>query len=327
MSFPGGAALSILTYHAVTSQAPPLDDWCFMPARSFAAQMAFLHRFGFDVPPLGEAIPALRAGQLNRRSVAITFDDGYRNNITTALPILERFGFPATIFVVSGLIDSRKALWPNRVVAAVETSAKPSINFQGTVLSLGSREERAQTARDLQFLIKSAFAANPDDGAEEVERLCDTAIDPDFGAEHDFAMLDERTIRDAAGHGLIEFGAHTVTHPLLAQLATGDVEAEVLGSVARVAQAAGRPCRQFSYPNGRFIDFDSRAVSALERAGVECAVTTLQDRARPDDDPLLLPRWDIGDFRLARFAGMVSGLYPFRSGSGAVPRPALTSRS
>ncbi|GKY88148.1 polysaccharide deacetylase family protein [Sinisalibacter aestuarii] len=316
-----GGVLNILTYHAVTPGAPPLDDWCFLPARSFAAQMAFLHRFGFDVVPLAEGVEALQAGRLKRRSVAITFDDGYRNNLTTALPILEKYGYPATVFVVSGFTGSDKTLWPNRVVAALEATAKPAIELEGQHFPLGSRDEKVRASRDLQRLIKVAFAADPNAGAAAVERACGTAVDPGFGPDHDFAMMDTAMMRETAARGLIEFGAHTVTHPILSKLSDADLDAEITGSVASVAEAAGRPCRTFAYPNGSYDDFDDRAVTLLRASGVSASVTTFQDRARPDDDPFYLPRWDIGsDITLARFGATVSGVYPFRLSRAEKPR-------
>ena len=303
--------LDILTYHAVTPGAAPLDDWCFLPARQFAAQMAFLHRFRFNVVPLNEAVDAIAAGRLRRRTVAITFDDGYTNNITTALPILERYGFPATVFLVSGLIGSKKGLWPSRIIAALSASERVEIEVGSRRYALGSRENRVRASRELQAWAKAESGDDPDAAAEVIERACGTAVDPAFDADSDFAMMSASAIRETAEKGLMEFGAHTVTHPILSKLTDGDVEAEIRYSVARVQEVAGHPCRLFAYPNGSLDDFDDRAVTALKATGVEASVTTVQARNLSDSDPFRLSRWDVGsDISLARFAATVSGLRP-----------------
>lgn len=316
MSMPGplSDALSILTYHAVTPTGPPLDDWCFLPLKRFAAQMAFLHRFGFHVLPLDEALDALKAGTLKPRSVAITFDDGYRNNVTSALPVLENYGFPATVYVATGLIGSDKALWPNRVVAAIENTRKSSIEFHGNVMSLGSRKDRVRASRDLQRLIKRVFAANTNAGAEEVENICGTAVNPGFRHDHHFSMLDAQTMRETAQKGLMDFGAHTITHPILSGLSDDAVKTEISGSISQVEEASGQACRHFAYPNGSRADFDERAVNLLRAHGLVSAVTTREGCASAQDDPLLLPRWGVGsDVTIIQFVSMVTGMYPRKS--------------
>lgn len=303
--------LDILTYHAVTPGAPPLDDWCFLPARRFSAQMAFLHRFRFNIVPLKEAVDALAAGKLQRRTVAITFDDGYMNNVTTALPILERYGFPATVFVVSGRIGSRKGLWPSRIIAALSASERLQIRVGSQRYKLGSHENRVRTSRKLQAWVKAEFGDDPNAAAEIIERACGTTVNPAFDAESDFAMMPESEIRRTAAKGLIEFGAHSVTHPILSKLADANVDAEIRDSVARVEEVSGRPCRLFAYPNGSLDDFDDRAIAALKTTGVEASVTTVPARNLADADPFRLSRWDVGsDISLARFAATVSGLHP-----------------
>lgn len=314
--------LNILMYHAVTAGPPPLDDWCFLPLRSFERQMAFLHRFGFNVVHLEEGVQALKDERLPPQSVAITFDDGYRDNVTIALPVLERYGFASTVFVVPGFTGTAKTLWPSRIDAAVEATRKTSVEIEGQRFSTDSRAARVRAARDLQALIKRTFPGNPNDGAEIVERACGTPVNPDFAPDHPFAVLDAAAIRETARKGLMRFGAHTMTHPLLSALDDAAVEAEIGGSVAAVAAASGQPCRTFAYPNGRYIDFDDRSLASLRANGVEMAVTTLQDGARAEDDSLLLPRWNIGrDITMPRFAAKLSGLFPFPPRRGAPVRP------
>lgn len=101
--------LRILTYHRVNDRHP--HDRLTVAPRAFAAQMQALRESGRPVLSLARALPALQGGEpLPARAVALTFDDGYADNATDALPILERFGFPAAFFVVTGLMGSSRTL-------------------------------------------------------------------------------------------------------------------------------------------------------------------------------------------------------------------------
>lgn len=309
----GKGTLDILTYHAVTSGEPLLKDWCFLTARKFAWQMEFLHRIGVNVMPLADAADALFSGELKSRTVAITFDDGYMNNITTALPILERYGFPATVFLVSELVGLKTALWPNRLIAAIATTEAPHVEFRGQRIELGSVDERIRASRQLQQSIKDEAGHDPQTAVEEIERSCRTRFNPEFNKDHDFSVMDICSIRDSAAKGLLGFGAHSMTHPILSKLSESSLKNEVQSSIRNVEEITGAPCRLFAYPNGGPDDFDERAVRFLRETSVEYAVTTVQARNRMDSDPYRISRWNVGsDSSLTKFAAKLLGLYPFR---------------
>jgi peptidoglycan/xylan/chitin deacetylase (PgdA/CDA1 family) len=94
----------ILMYHAFAAAGEPASRYV-IPARRFEAQMRLLRRLRFRVIRLEEHVRQLDEGTLLPRSVVVTMDDGYRDNVEIALPILERFGYPATVFVVSQRLD------------------------------------------------------------------------------------------------------------------------------------------------------------------------------------------------------------------------------
>jgi peptidoglycan/xylan/chitin deacetylase (PgdA/CDA1 family) len=103
------AGLRVLTYHRV-NDAHPRDRLSVRPD-AFAVQMEVLARSGRPVLPLAEAVPALGGtAPLPSDAIALTFDDGFQDNFTHALPVLERFGFPATFFIVTALVGSESTL-------------------------------------------------------------------------------------------------------------------------------------------------------------------------------------------------------------------------
>jgi peptidoglycan/xylan/chitin deacetylase (PgdA/CDA1 family) len=94
----------VLMYHAFAEASDSASRY-IVPARRFDAQMRLLRKLRFQVVSLDEHLRQLREGAVASRTVAITIDDGYRDNVDVALPILRRHGYPATIFVVSGRLS------------------------------------------------------------------------------------------------------------------------------------------------------------------------------------------------------------------------------
>ena len=96
-------AVVILQYHHVSETLPAVTS---VSANTFTKHLNYLKEHNFNVIPLNELISALKQGKaLDDKTLAITFDDGYNNNYEQAAPILEKFGYPYTIFVNPKLID------------------------------------------------------------------------------------------------------------------------------------------------------------------------------------------------------------------------------
>lgn len=290
----GRRYLSILMYHGVISEPLPLPDWCFIGVDTFRRQMRTLAGSGLEVLPIAEAVDRLRAGGLARPAVAITFDDGYRNNVTTALPVLQEFGFPATIFLTTGLVGTQRGLWPSRIVHALATTTEMSVEMDGRRFDLSTPSARHSASADLQAMIKERHGADPSSAVAAVEQALGRPVDPPFDAESPFAIASPNDLARAAETGLIDLGAHTVSHPLLSQLTDAALAFEIDGSIAAVTRLSGRPSRSFAYPNGRPEDFDDRAVERLRACGVDIAVTTSEGANTAGADPMRLRRWHVG---------------------------------
>ena len=304
-----GKPLSIFMYHAVVEKPLTLPDYCFISADQFADQMAWLAGQRIAVRPLVEAVSALEAGDLKEPTVAITFDDGYRNNVEVALPALERHGLPATIFLTTGVLGGDRALWPSRLNIALMATQCHELEWRGTAVSLGNVGERAAALARLQEAVKREAGDNPEEAVAEIESALDVPCDPLVPRDSPFAMMDSADIARATASGLIEFGAHTVSHPILSQLDDARLKAELDESIDAVEALTGRACCSFAYPNGRLVDFDDRSVRHLSGRGVEVAVATEVGVNNRGIDRLRLRRFGIGpEMRPFRLAAAAYGL-------------------
>lgn len=257
----------ILSYHRVNDEGDP-----FFPSLSteiFERQMVFVAR-AYVVLTVEELAERMRRRAVPRNALAITFDDGYRDNLTHAAPILARLGLPATVFLVTGAIATGEPLWFDRVAAAFKQAVTPAWRAPwGESLSLETPTQRlaalGQTLGHFKRLLN-----------EERRRSVDQVLltlGPGDERPLKSLMLNWDDVQALMGLG-IEIGAHTVSHPILSQLTGEEAHTEVVESRRMIEAACGRAPRAFAYPNGRPEDYSPTIQTLVREAGFTCAVTT-----------------------------------------------------
>lgn len=232
-----------------------------------------LLRDEFNPMPLAELADAASRRQIPDRAVAVTFDDGYADNLTAALPVLERAEVPATVFVATAFVGDSRPFWWDELDAMFLGPPRAS-GENG--LSLGERvsehEDASQALRRLP----------PRQAERELERLRERAGYSGPVPTGDKRPLTRDELARLAASPLIEVGAHSRTHPNLAALPPDVMRSEVEGSRSDLAEWLGEPPPLFSYPFGLH---GPRARRAVRRAGYTLgtgthpmAVTWLGDR-------------------------------------------------
>jgi peptidoglycan/xylan/chitin deacetylase (PgdA/CDA1 family) len=291
---------SILVYHAVVDEPLAVDDWCFVDAAVFRRQMAYL-KARCRVLPLHDVLDSSPA-PVDRPVVALTFDDGFRNNLDVVLPVLQDFDLPATVFVVTGLVDTDDTLWFCRINAALARTSLSRFEWDGVVHDLRSARLRALAGARLQAALKR----HPHRDLTRRTRALVEALgdDPERPVDRDspYRMLDAGGMRRMLASGLVEFGAHTVSHAILSRLADDERDAEIEQSIRAVEALTGTACRSFAYPNGSPADYDRSDVERLARRGIAVAVTMRDGPNADGDSPFELRRYGIGsDTSIAQF--------------------------
>ena len=245
----------------------------------------------FEVVALTDFASMIGAGRVAAPTIAITFDDGYRDNLEAG-ERLSKAGLPATFFVTSeglehGQFRRVSPFWWD-VLAAVlihDPPAKPGIviDIDGEVLQLPTRSTPdRRTAHDR---LHAWLLASP---SEARQRALETLVAwrerplPELPGR-----LDASGLRALAGCPRLEIGAHTHRHVCLAGLAAERCDDEIRASKAAIERVVGRTVSSFAYPYGAH---DDPAVAAVGRAGFVCAVTCEPGIVMPLSDPLRLPR-------------------------------------
>ena len=298
----GRPALTILGYHRVAADPPPFSPLAVDPI-AFDAQIAWFSR-RFDLWPLGRVAEWLDGrAALRRDTLVITFDDGYADNLTVAVPILERHRAPATFFVSTGPTCRGTQFWWDDlrhglsrvaagagsrpgVEAAIAAAPKPLRPLVLDYLRAAStaayaRPSRAEAAR---ALVREARVWPQEALAGWFAVLHVEPGDRDAGAER----LGPESLREIARRGF-ELGAHGVTHAALSRIDPANLTAEVQGSIDDL-RALGIEPVAFAYPYGDAGHPGGVVERAVRDAGVRIAVTTEERTLRRGDPLLRLPR-------------------------------------
>lgn len=285
----------VLMYHRVAT--PRHDPWRLsVSPETFESQMRAL-REDFDVLPLTELRSNLRVGRRSRPVAALTFDDGYRDNLTVAKAILERYAMPATVFVSTGFVGRTDGFWWDRLSQAVLGDQPlperfvvdgPSLGFEYADSALSDRSSRGRRARTrlhdrLWTWLCDQTDADKERVLEQLERWCGRSP----AADLDGRPMTVQELRQLVAGGLMDVGAHTVTHPRLSQLPAAAQAAEIERSLAGCREILGRRPVAFSYPNG---DYTPESVELVRRAGFALACDSRADLVWAGDDALRVPR-------------------------------------
>ena len=304
--------LLIVMYHGVTDDPEQARRWWHhVHLSDFERQLRYLTQH-YDIQPLDEALERLWSGALDRPTACITFDDGYRNNLTVALPALERFGAPATVYLATGMIGTASRLWTVELDHACSTMVLPTLDLACVGRSVLPTPDSVARRRAFDVLVAKLKQVSPSERARALDELF-AQMGHTLGRVEDdgFAMMDWDEVRRMAGSPLVRFGGHTVNHEIVARLDSHALEREIRGSIETVTQNVASVSRTFAYPNGSASDFDARAVEAVRAAGCVAAVSTIEGLCRRDTDRFALKRIAVGnDTTLDQFRLLTSGLIP-----------------
>lgn len=296
--------VSILTYHSLIGSPLPVPDWCLLPIDRFEEQMEYLARH-FDVLHVEDALSPGRRPS-DRPVACVTFDDGFASNYHLALPVLERLGIPATVYLVTDLLGTDDTVWFARLHQAICETRAVRIQFDGRTFPLRGRAARTAASAGLQVALKRLDRATFPEAFDDVLHQLGCGGPRRARPWDVFRMLTPDEVRHMSRYDLVRFGAHTASHQILTLTTPGDARREIERSVAAVAALVARPSRSFAYPNGAPDDFDGTIAGFLREAGIDWAVTTVDGPAGPDSEPYAVRRYGIGAFdTLPRFACLV----------------------
>lgn len=266
--------LTILAYHGVMDVGKNyLYDIDCVSSRveQFEDQIVFLKN-NFNIITFSDYCEKYLSNNLiPDKTVIITFDDGYRNNYTDVYPILKKYNIPATIFLTAGLVSTDNLLWFDELsyilmACCQHKSLEVSVLGENIFFNLGSIESNRYAYRKIVKLFKRLSNNERIDELQSIKKK----LSIDFqSARNSRILLNWSEIREMNENG-IEFGSHSLTHPILTSMSDAESKLEIMNSKCIIEKQLGNKCIVFSYPNGSYSDREMRYV---ENSGYKLAVS------------------------------------------------------
>ncbi|BCS54957.1 polysaccharide deacetylase family protein [Geobacter sp. SVR] len=281
----------ILMYHRIVPMSerlpPHVQPGMVVSATTFEKHVSFL-RGRFKIVFLDELMAKVRKGESIGRCCALTFDDGWRDNYSEAFPILKKYAVPATIFLATGYVGTRKTFWTDEVSSCIDRlniGAMAEVQAPDSVRRFSGELEGLQKKAELfrEELIELLKKKSPHDREEILAHLLgDLSV-----ATTERLMLNWEEAGEMAESGLVRFGAHTVHHELLDQLPLQRVREEVQFSRMEIENRLRQKVTTFAYPNGNCSESVRQIVKEY---GFDAAVTTRRGYLESGISPLDAPR-------------------------------------
>jgi peptidoglycan/xylan/chitin deacetylase (PgdA/CDA1 family) len=294
-AFPPEPKPLILMYHRVADE--PIDPWALAvsPAH-FEEQLSVIRRMRRPFP-LIEFVDRLFAGTLPKDAVALTFDDGYVDNLELAKPRLSAADVPATVFLATGFLDSTEPFWWDELAALI-LSGESQSNLAQSVRAaipeiiahsdlLEDKSETTERRRAVLYRVWEPLRRLNDQQRRSAMIELESQLAPRGRQSIANRAMTGSEVRALIADGLIAIGAHTVSHPVLAGLGAAACYREVAESKAACEVLIGAPVTTFAYPYGAF---DTDAREAVRSAGLTVACSTRPGPAVSESDLLALPR-------------------------------------
>ncbi len=260
-----GGRGAILMLHGL--QESETADWRGNPgltitSRQLTAIVETLRSESYELVSLDVALERLAAPRAGARFACLTFDDGYRDNYQLLYPLLRQLAAPATIYVTTGFIDGEAAAWWHGIEAILRRHPALDMSLADRHYSFfaATAAERDSAFQQTCDLLRKATPAARAKALSQLEQTYEI----DFRVIDRERMMTWDMIREMAASGLVEFGAHTVTHPVLRDLPQAEARLEMIQSRQRLEIQLERTIRHFAYPYGDPSSVDP-AVAALAR--------------------------------------------------------------
>lgn len=268
--------LTVLNYHRVTDPHDPSCD-TFKPNISatpemFDRQVAYM-KHNFDMVSASDITACVEGtGTLPSHAAIITFDDGYADNYTNAYPVLKQHGVPALIFITTDFVGlSKPSFWDVAACAFTHTE------MTSAILPLTGKQTWSNESEKYGVMMRwiETLKTVPEEEKQNYAKQLPAILGVDSAEQrcnNVFMTWDQ--VREMAANG-IEFGSHTLTHPIMTRIPEEQVTRELLESKRLIEHELGKPVVTFAYPNGGHEDFNPAIIAELRKAGYTMAFTLM----------------------------------------------------
>jgi peptidoglycan/xylan/chitin deacetylase (PgdA/CDA1 family) len=289
---------AIYLFHGVIqNQTHPVRNYTgkHIEATLFKSCMKHLAQEGYALT-MDEVLGYCESGEaLPKRAYAITFDDGFENNLSIAGPILDDLKIPAMIYVASKFVAENGMSWIDRIEWAVEEAPSQFVSEDWALEPFHLSDARSK----INFLraVRRYVKGNPKcDANAYADQLC-AKLGRSGPMSSDDPLDLKMTwpqVKMAQSSEVFSIGGHSHTHPILSYLSPEKLAYELDTSMGLLSEMAGIPATHYSYPEGLSHCYTPEVIAQLRLRGVRCCPTAIDGVNKTGADPFNLLRIMVG---------------------------------
>jgi len=231
-----------------------------------------------------------------KNSVAVTFDDGFRNNFTIACPILFDYGIPATFYLTTGIIGTDKMFWVDEIETCINRTNKSSVNLRinnkEEIFKINTFEHKIESLIKLKNICKNLDTVKKNKVIYDL--IVETNVKPEIVASVNYEKLNWAEVEEMNNNSLFTVGGHNVNHEILSFLPYDDMVFEIHNSVLTLENKLSQKIIHYSYPEGQSNHYNDEVVSVLKGNGIKCCPTAIAGKNYLYDDLFHLKRVMVG---------------------------------
>jgi len=225
------------------------------------------------------------------KSFAITFDDGFQNNYNVALPILEKYNVPATIYITTDFVDRNLMSWIDRIEWAFENKKnfKIKLPWELKYLEVSSTEEKIRILDDIRNNVKNNYNIEPNSFADDIQTQLNFPKTKSNVSQLD-QKLSWQEINVLSNNPLISIGGHTHSHTIMSFMSRGDLRIEISKSLSLLKTRGGILTNHYSYPEGKKFSYNDKVIKELKNHGIICCPSAEEGLNKIGTNPFELKR-------------------------------------
>jgi peptidoglycan/xylan/chitin deacetylase (PgdA/CDA1 family) len=293
------AGYPIVLYHGVTStQSDGIENFSgkHICVDIFESQMKYIktQMHAISLRTMSDAL--MSNTPLPPGSVAITFDDSYKNIHSNALPILKKYAIPATFFLPTSFIGTNKRYWTDVLEHMINTTSVKTFEVdllgEKRVYDVIGYDQKRQTVIDIKTFIKD----NPDTDPQWIMSNLKAKLgvyDSGNGVKN-YENLSWIEVLKLDDPPLFEIGGHSVNHEILSYLCQEKLSNEIVSCLDTLNEKLGHTVDLFSYPEGQEKHFNETVIKTLKKAGIKICPTAINGINYPGTDRFYLKRVMVG---------------------------------
>jgi peptidoglycan/xylan/chitin deacetylase (PgdA/CDA1 family) len=285
--------LTILLYHGVAdSPSNGIENFSqkHIPVEDFEAQIRFLNE-NCNILSMDDVVSIKKQGAAwPERAVAVTFDDGFKNNYTVAAPVLRGFRCPATFYICAGMINTDLMFWVDIIEDCINRSLKKEIKMvleKPTMLPMTNRNDRIEAVTRIKKFCKTSSSAIKNRVISDLINATD--IKPSSNASSNYKMMSWQDVKELNCSTLFSFGGHTLYHDIMAARAIEDLVVDIDATLKLINFNLKQTTTHFAYPEGQYNHYSGEVINALIERGISCCPSAV-DGINTNEDLFNLKR-------------------------------------